>query len=170
MIELLLIDVDGTLSDGKLYYSQSIFQGKVINEIKAFNVKDGLGIKYWHSIGRKTAIITGKSSDIVMHRANELDIDFVFMGVKNKGLIAKELKDKLSLSSINCASIGDDINDLPMFLESSLNFAPKDSSILVQQKADVILDAIGGNGAVREMIEFILKKENIYEAFIKYWK
>lgn len=170
MIELLLIDVDGTLSDGKLYYCQSILGDTNLNEAKTFNVKDGLGLKYWHSLGRKSAIITGKSSNIVLHRAKELDVEFVFMGIKDKGVVVKELKEKLSLESINCASIGDDVNDLPMFLESSLNFAPKDSSNIVKQKADVVLESIGGNGAVREMIEFILKKENIYEAFINYWK
>ena len=170
MIELLLIDVDGTLSDGKLYYSQSIFKDKTLNEAKAFNVKDGLGLKYWHSLGRKSAIITGKSSDIVMHRAKELDIEFVFMGIKNKGDVVRGLKKKLSLESSNCASIGDDVNDISMFLESSLNFAPRDSSIIVKQKADVVLESIGGDGAVREMIEFILKKENMHEEFINYWK
>lgn len=170
MIELLLIDVDGTLSDGKLYYSQYISESMVFCESKTFNVKDGLGLKYWHSLGRKSAIITGKSSDIVIHRAKELDIEFVFMGVKDKGLVVRELKEKLSLESSNCASIGDDVNDLPMFLETALSFAPKDASLIVRQRAGVVLESTGGNGAIREMIELILKKENIYEDFINYWK
>lgn len=169
MIDLLLIDVDGTLSDGKLYYSKLPLDASIA-ETKTFNVKDGLGLKYWHSIGRKSAIITGKSSDIVMHRARELDVEFVFMGIRNKGAIVRELKEKLSLESNNCASIGDDVNDLSMFLEASLNFAPSDASIIVKQKADVVLESMGGCGAVREMIEFILQKENIYETFIDYWK
>lgn len=149
MIELLFIDVDGTLSDGRLYYCHPMFNSVNFSEAKTFNVKDGLGLKYWHNLGRKSAIITGKSSNIVLHRAKELDIEFVFMGVKDKGVVARSLKEKLSLETSSCASIGDDVNDLPMFLESSLNFAPKDSSNIVKQKADVVLESVGGTGGGR---------------------
>lgn len=163
MIELLCIDVDGTMSDGKLYYSKN---GE---EIKTFNVKDGLALAYWHKIGRKSAIITGRNSEILKIRANELKIDYLFMGIKNKGECVRNLKKDLNLDSASIASIGDDMNDISMFRECGISFGVKNCANGIKNIANIILSSNGGEGAVREVIEMILKQEDLYEEFIKYW-
>lgn len=168
MIEIIFLDVDGTLSSENLIYQNQ--NGIIVESCKIFNVKDGLSLAYWRSIGRKIAIISGRDSPIVRHRANELKIDFVFMGIKDKGECIRELKHKLNITSDACAAIGDDVNDIPMFLESRLSFAPSNASYAIRNIVNVNLSKAGGEGAVREMIEFILKEENLYEKFIEYWK
>lgn len=168
MIEIIFLDVDGTLSKESLIYHNQ--NGEIIESGKIFNVKDGLSLAYWKQIGRKVAIISGRDSKIVRHRANELKIDFIFMGIKDKGKCIKEIKKNLNLTSAACAAIGDDVNDIPMFLESSLSFAPSNASNAIKDIVNVNLSRAGGDGAIREMIEFILKKENLYEKFIEYWK
>lgn len=170
MISLLCVDVDGTLTNGNIFFGNlgEVRQDSGIVEfIKVFNAKDGLGLAYWHSIGRKVAIITGKSNEILLHRAKELRIDFVFMDIKDKGEVVRKLKKELSLDSSQVAAIGDDLNDISMFKESNLNFAPNDCASGIRDFANVILNAKGGKGAVREAIEFILKKEQIYDSFIQ---
>lgn len=168
MIELLCIDVDGTMSDGALHYG--INNGEVREIAKSFNVKDGLALAYWNHIGRKVAIITGRRSEIVESRVRELGISLVFMGIKDKGACVRELKAKLGLDSTSCAAIGDDMNDISMFKEVSLSFAPKDCVNGIRNITDIILSSDGGKGAVREAIEIILKKEGNYEEFISYWQ
>lgn len=165
MIELLLLDVDGTLSDGKIHISGE-------NEVfKSFCVKDGLGLAYWNNIGKISAIITGRDSKIIEKRARELGVAHIFMNVKNKGQIARDLKRDLGLDSSQIAAIGDDMNDISMFNESSLNFIPNNaSSSLKALNIARILHSNGGDGAVREAIEYILKQDGIYEKFIQYWK
>lgn len=164
MIELLCLDVDGTLSDGKVHYcadSTELF--------KSFSIKDGLGLTYWHKIGKKSAIITGRSSPIVEQRAKDLHIDFVFLGVGDKGQCVRNLKEKLGIDASSCAAIGDDMNDISMFREVGLRFAPFDCANGIKNIVDINLSNKGGDGAVREAIEFILKRESLYENFLKCW-
>lgn len=169
MIELLCLDVDGTMNDGTLHYGIGD-NGEVKEVIKNFNVKDGLALTYWKHIGRKTAIITGRKNVIVESRAKELGIGFVFMGVKDKGSCVRDIKTKLKLDSASCAAIGDDMNDISMFKEVSLSFAPNDCAIGIKNNVNIILSSSGGKGVVREAIEVILKQEGLYEVFIKYWQ
>ncbi|RDU64719.1 HAD family hydrolase [Helicobacter sp. MIT 14-3879] len=168
MIELLCIDIDGTMTNGNLYYG--IKDSNIFETIKVFNVKDGLGLAYWKHIGRKVAIITGRKSEILRARCEELKIDFIFMGVEDKGTCVRKLKNDLGLDSIACASIGDDMNDIAMFKETSLSFAPNDCANAVRNIVNIVLSKNGGSGVVREMIEIILKKEGLYEKFIEYWQ
>lgn len=170
MIKLLCLDVDGTLSDGKLYFSFDNELKQSFEIIKKFCVKDGLGIAYWNHIGRLSAIITGRNSPIIEHRAKELGIDYVFMGIKDKGKCVRDLQQKLNIDSSNCAAIGDDLNDISMFKEVSLSFAPNNCVNEISKIAMIKLSKNGGDGAVREAIEYILKQEDKYEEFIKYWK
>lgn len=163
MIELLLLDVDGTLTDGKIYYSDS---GE---EIKVFNIKDGLALRIWKKIGRKSAIITGRISSLVEKRAKELGVDFVFMGIENKGEIAKRLRKELALQIEEIASIGDDLNDLSMFAQSGLSFAPKDGAKQILNRVDCVLETCGGDGAVREMIEKILEREHLEDRWFEFF-
>ncbi|MCE3046718.1 KdsC family phosphatase [Helicobacter kayseriensis] len=163
MIRLLLLDVDGTLTDGRVYYLDS---GE---EIKAFHIKDGLALRVWKQMGRKSAIITGRTSSIVERRAKELGIDFVFMGVKQKGEIVQRLQEELQCSKDEIASIGDDLNDLSMFAQSGMSFCPSDGARQILDKVDCVLDSKGGNGAVREMIEIILKRENLEDQWFEFF-
>ena len=137
--------------------------------IKVFNVKDGLALAYWaKTLNRKVAIITGRSSEILLARAKELGIsELLFMGIRDKGAKVRELKERFALDSSQIATIGDDLNDIPMFKESYCNFAPSDcADALKSLPHTTILNAKGGGGAVREAIEIILKKESLYEAFV----
>lgn len=163
MIELLLLDVDGTLTDGKIYYSS------LQEEIKAFNIKDGLALRVWKKMGRKSAIITGRQSNIVQKRAEELGIDWVFMGVENKGEIALKLQQDLKLAKAQVASIGDDLNDLSMFAQSGLNFSPRNGATQILQKVDYVLESAGGEGAVREMIERIFIFEGLEDCWFEFF-
>ena len=169
MIKLLCLDVDGTLSDGKLYFSFDLNLGKSYEIMKSFCIKDGLGIAYWNKIGRNTAIITGRSSPIIEHRAKEIGINYVFMGVKDKGKCVRELQQQLNIDSSACAAVGDDVNDISMFNKVALKFAPNNCANEIKNIA-IKLNNNGGNGAIREAIEYILKQEDMYEEFIKYWQ
>lgn len=164
MIELLVLDVDGTLTDGSLLYST---EGV---ELKSFSVKDGLAIDSWVRLGKQVAIMTGRSSSVVQRRAQELKIAHIYQGVKDKGAKVLELRSHLGYSREQVAGIGDDLNDLKMFEEVGLSFAPNDAVAFVASKADVHLCTRGGNGAVREMIEYILRRDGLEEAFLALWR
>jgi len=163
VIELIVIDVDGTLTDGKIYYTNS---GE---EMKAFSVKDGLMIKAWNNLGKKSAIITGRKSNIVEKRAKELDVEFVYQGVKNKKEELKKIVQKLGISQYNVAVIGDDMNDLSMMKCVKRTFAPYDANPFIYDYVSDPLKRRGGDGAVAEMIEVLLKEENLYERFLQLW-
>ncbi len=164
---------------GQNVKSGAISQKAEFTEIaKVFNVKDGLALAYWRKkLNRKVAIITGRSSEILKIRANELGIgDLLFMNVRDKGKVLRELKQRFALDLAQIAAVGDDLNDISMFNESHLNFAPNDCASAFKDGAlkslpnITILNAKGGCGAVREAIELILQKEQIYEKFIQYWQ
>lgn len=161
MIKLIVLDVDGTLTDGKLYISNS---GE---EMKAFNVKDGLAITKALALGKEVAIITGKTSNIVSLRAKELGIKEVHQGIKNKIVVLDEILKKYNITYENVAYMGDDLIDLEVMKKSKLSGAPKDSVAEILEIADFISTKNGGEGAVREFIEYILKKENLWESFLK---
>jgi len=163
MIELLVIDVDGTLTDGKIYYSNTG------DEIKAFNIKDGLMIKSWNRLGKKSAIITGRVSNIVDRRAKELDITYVKQGVKNKKEVLDSIIEELGITYSEVAIIGDDMNDLSMLKMVKKSFAPYDANSYVYDLVNYPLKKNGGDGAVAEMIEMLLKEEKLYEKFVELW-
>lgn len=151
MIKLLVFDVDGTLSDGRVYYSQS---GE---EMKSFNIKDGLAISVWNrKLKRQSAIITGRKSAIVQNRAQELGIAHIYMGVSDKAQKIQELLQELNLKPSEVACIGDDLNDLGMF-KICKAYMPKDGAKALKKYAFKILKHKGGKGAVREMIEDVLR-------------
>jgi len=164
VIELLVFDVDGCLTNGQITYSENG------DEIKSFNVKDGLAISSWIRLGKKAAIITGRRSKIVERRAKELGIDHLHQGVHNKlevlEMICKE--EKIDLS--NVAAIGDDLNDYNMLKHVAQSFTPADGSEYIRSISNVVLYNTGGNGAVREMIETIIKENNLEEEFLKIWR
>jgi len=163
-IELIVLDVDGTMTDSRITYTQNG------DEIKAFNVKDGLAIVSWMKLGKKVAIITGRSSKIVERRAKELHIEHFYQGCDDKLTKLKELIEKLDIKMENVAAIGDDLNDYQMLEAVEISFVPRDASSYVDKIASVVLTRKGGNGAVREMIEYLLKKERLEEDFLNLWR
>lgn len=164
MIELLVFDVDGCLTDGGIMYGNSDAE-----EFKIFNVKDGFGIVSWMKLGRKTAIITGRSSYVVTKRAKELGINHLYQDVKHKKAVLDEILKKEGLRLDQVAAIGDDLNDLSLLRSVGLSFCPKDAMPLVQNEVDIILSKEGGRAAVREMIDIVVEKENLSEAFVNLW-
>ena len=164
MIELIVLDVDGTMTNSQITYSENG------DEIKSFNVKDGLAIASWRKLGKQVAIITGRSSQIVQRRAKELKIEHYYQGVENKKEVLEELLQKLDISMENVAAIGDDLNDLSMLKTAKISFVPQDASSYVDKVADVVLSKRGGKGAVREMIEYLIKKENLEDRYLALWQ
>jgi len=162
-IELIVLDVDGTMTDSRITYSENG------DEIKSFNVKDGLAIASWRKLGKQVAIITGRSSKIVERRAKELRIEHFYQGIHNKKEVLESLLKKLELTMDNVAAIGDDLNDLQMLKAAEISFVPRDASAYVDKIATVILSKKGGNGAVREMIEYLIVKEGLEEKYLGLW-
>ena len=149
-IKLLVMDVDGTMTDGKIYISDN---GEAM---KAFNSKDGYGLSViLPPTGIKTAIITGRTSDIVKWRANELGISEIYQGIKDKPAALEDLLKKLGLTYENVAYIGDDLNDLECMKLSAVSACPADSVEEVKEVADLVCKSNGGNGAVREFINLL---------------
>jgi len=163
-IELIVLDVDGTMTDSRISYSANG------DEIKSFNVKDGLAIASWRRLGKQVAIITGRKSEIVARRAKELNIEHFYQGIKNKKEVLEELLLKLDLTMESVATIGDDLNDLQMIKASKISFVPRDASIFVEKEASVILTKKGGDGAVREMIEYLINKEGLMDRYLGLWE
>lgn len=164
MIELLVFDVDGCLTNGAITYSENG------DEIKSFNVKDGLAISSWIRLGKKAAIITGRRSKIVERRAKELGITFLHQGVKDKYTLLAEILKQEGLGFDQVAAIGDDLNDYKMLQSVGRSYTPADGSEYIKEICDIVLYNNGGEGAVREMIECVIKDAGLEEQFLSIWK
>jgi len=162
-IRLIVLDVDGCLTDGRIVYSA---EG---DELKAFDVKDGLAIASWIRLGRQAAIITGRHSKIVERRAAELGIAHCYQGVKEKRKVLASLLEKLGLTYAQVATIGDDLNDYTMLQDAAISFVPRDAVAAVEKVATVTLSKRGGEGAVREMIEYLITKEGLTDEWLRIW-
>lgn len=149
-IKILVMDVDGTLTDGKIYIGS---KGEIM---KAFNVKDGYGINKLHRVGIIPVIITGRKSDILTIRTQELKINEVHQGEEQKVLRLKELALKYNCDYSNIAYIGDDENDIECMKLCGIAACPSDSIELVKNISQYICKERGGRGAVREFIDYIL--------------
>lgn len=149
-IKLFAMDVDGVLTDGGMYYSK---EGDLL---KKFNTKDGMGIEFLRKNDIVPVIITKEDSKIVLKRAEKLKIKEVYVGVKDKLKIIKELSKKYKINFNNIAYIGDDINDLTVLERVGLSFAPNDAVEQVKKIVDYVTSKNGGEGAAREAIDFIL--------------
>jgi 3-deoxy-D-manno-octulosonate 8-phosphate phosphatase (KDO 8-P phosphatase) len=163
VIELLVLDVDGCLTDGKIIYSEDTA------ETKAFNVKDGLAIRSWIRMGKKVVIITGRESKVVVRRSNELRVDYLFQGVNDKLSLLKKLVSDLGLNMDQVAAIGDDLNDYKMLKSVGKSFTPNNGSHYLQTFVNVVLKNNGGEAAVREMIEMIIKENGEEDKFLALW-
>lgn len=150
-IRLFVTDVDGTLTDGGMYYTAD---GELM---KRFNTRDGMGMRLLREAGLQLAIITSEESEIVLRRAEKLKISHVYVGIRDKLARVSELCTSLRLRLDQVAYVGDDLNDLDLIKKVGLSFAPADAAAEVLECVHVKLSRRGGDGAVREAAEWLLK-------------
>ncbi|MCS7277761.1 MAG: HAD hydrolase family protein [Aquificaceae bacterium] len=162
-VKILLLDVDGVLTDGRLYYTS---QGE---EIKVFNVKDGLGIKLAQRANIRIGVISGRKSLALINRLEELGIEEIHLGLNNKLPILEEILGRLSLRYENVAFLGDDYVDLPVLRRVGFPMVVADSPEELKRHAIYVTKAKGGEGAVREAIEFLLKQRGQWEEAVKHY-
>ncbi|OYP28419.1 KdsC family phosphatase [Rhodopirellula sp. MGV] len=155
-IRCVLSDVDGVMTDGKIIYDSS---GA---ESKQFNVRDGLGIKRWIGAGLEFGIVTARSSEAVRRRGEELTIGHIFQGVKNKLECVQSLAKSIGCELNEVCYIGDDLPDLLPMRSVGLAVAPADAARDVRDAANWILSKNGGDGAVRELLERLLRAKSLW--------
>ena len=164
MIKLIVFDIDGTLTNGDLTFDENGI------ESKTFNVKDGMAIATWTKrLGYKAAIITGRNSKIVQKRAEELGVQHIYQGIHNKDEVIEQILKEENITFKNVASIGDDLNDYKMLKKSYLSFCPNDAVDDIKNIVNVVCSKNGGQGAAREMIEYILKYDDKQEKMLESW-
>ena len=159
-IKALFLDVDGVLTDGSIIYSD------VGSETKVFNVRDGLGIRWLIKSGIMVGIVTGRKSDALHHRCENLGIDLIFDGIKDKASALEKILDRTGIKSEEIAYMGDDIVDIPLMKRVGVSIAVADAHEVVIKTADMVTAAKGGAGAVREVCELMLKAHNRWEAVL----
>lgn len=160
MIKLILLDVDGTLTDSGIYH------GNNGEELKKFNVKDGYAIVNAQELGIEFGIITGKESELVRTRSNELNIKYLYQGISEKTLILDEIIQITGLQKEEIAYMGDDLNDIKIMKKVGFSGTPLDGVNEAKIIADFVSTKNGGEGAVREFIETILKKDKLFQKFL----
>lgn len=164
-IKVIILDVDGVLTDGSLFYGQ---EGQLF---KSFNVHDGLGIRMLQSAGIHVIFLSGGSSLATTQRAKHLDVTHCLVGIKDKEQAIQKLVRDLKIDKDVIAYLGDDLNDLPAAKHVSLLFATRNATNSLQKKADIVLTKCGGEGAVRELADLILKKRKDLRSIYQYgWK
>ena len=158
-IKLLLLDVDGVLTDGKIYYLPNPRGG--FFETKTFHSRDGLGIRMAHAVGIKTGIITGRGTPVIVHRVKELGIHYLHQNTYDKIRAYEEICRDAGLKDEQVAYVGDDIVDLPVLERVGLAVGVADGAPSLRKKVHYWTRAAGGQGAVRETIELILTAQGI---------
>jgi 3-deoxy-D-manno-octulosonate 8-phosphate phosphatase (KDO 8-P phosphatase) len=160
-IELLLLDVDGVLTDGRIIY------GDEGGEIKSFHVRDGSGLKLWQMAGKQSALITGRRSAVVAIRAAELGMGYVFQGVADKRVAWEQLLAQSGVPAEQICCVGDDLPDLPLLRRCGLAVAVADACAEVRAAAHYVTQVPGGRGAVREIIEWLLRSQGRWEELVR---
>ena len=160
-IKLIAFDIDGVMTDGRLYFTD---EGR---ELKTFNTLDGHGLKALMNAGIAVVIITGRRSGCVEARAKNLGITEFHQGIENKLQVLNDIRNQHQLAWDDCAFMGDDLIDLPCMLSCGFACAPVNAYPLVRQKADLVTIAQGGSGAVREACDFILASQALLDQSIE---
>ena len=160
-IKLLLMDCDGVLTDGRIWIIEN---GQ---DQKAFSTKDGLGLELLHRAGLKSGIISGRNSAAVAQRASALGIRFVHLGCDDKVKAFEATLSEAGLSRREVAFVGDDLNDVPLLLRAELAIAVADANHEAKTRAHYVTSAKGGRGAVREVVELILKAQDRWHSVIQ---
>ena len=160
-IKYIVVDVDGTLTDGSIYYDDNG------NEIKKFSTKDGTGFNLAHEAGMKIIVITGRECPATLRRMKELRVEYIFQGVKLKEqFLSKFMKNK-GIEKDEVCYIGDDINDIPGMKLCGFVGCPADGSRDVKIIADYVSEVNGGHGAMRDVVEYILEQRGIREEIVR---
>ncbi|UCD80571.1 MAG: HAD-IIIA family hydrolase [Desulfobacterales bacterium] len=159
-IQLLLFDVDGVLTDGRIIYDDG---GR---QTKEFNVRDGFGIKLVMAAGIKVGIVTGRKSEALQHRCRDLGIQYLYDGVQQKGQLLERIIEQTGVDADHTAFVGDDLPDICLMRRIGLPIAVADAHEIVKNYADWITSAAGGRGAVREVCEALLKVRGDWEKII----
>lgn len=160
-IEYLILDVDGTLTDGGIIYDDNG------NELKRFSIMDGMGFKIAHAAGIGIVVMTGRECKATCRRMEELQADYLFQNVKNKSLLLKEFMNNNYLKKGNMAYMGDDINDYGAMLLCGLIGCPGNAAAEVKEIADYVSAVKGGNGAMRDFVEYILSQRGDKDEIIQ---
>jgi 3-deoxy-D-manno-octulosonate 8-phosphate phosphatase (KDO 8-P phosphatase) len=163
-IKLLLLDVDGVLTNGDIVYSDAG------GEIKSFNVRDGLGIRLLLNAGIQVGIVTGRTSGALLHRCKDLGIGLVYHGIQKKGEILEDVMLKTGLPALEIAFVGDDAPDIALLKKVGIGIAVADAHETVKNIAHMTTERNGGNGAVREICEWILKAKGLWEEIVHQWE
>ncbi len=158
---MLVLDVDGVLTDGTLVINSDG------SESKFFNSQDGHAIKMWQRAGLQVAILSGRASEPTRHRAKQLEIEYVFEDCINKLPVLEEFLKQINLPPDSVAYIGDDVVDLPVMRFVGFSAAVANAVDDVKKQADYVTIRRGGSGAVREVIEYILKKSGAWQALME---
>ena len=156
-IKLLLLDVDGVLTDGRIIYDDTGAETKV------FHVKDGLGIRMLMDAGIEVGIVTGRTSRALRHRCDNLGISLVFDRVRDKSGVLEVVSKQKGVEAEHIAFVGDDLVDIPLMKKVGLSVAVADAHETVLEHADMVTAAQGGAGAVREVCEAILKAQGLWD-------
>lgn len=160
-LKLFLSDVDGVMTDGEIIFDS---QGA---ESKHFHVRDGQGIKLWHAAGYGFGIVTGRKSNVVEQRAEELQIEIVRQGVECKLSVVRQIMHELGLHAHEIAYMGDDLPDVQAMEYVGLGITVQDAPTDVKQRAHLVTQLPGGRGAVREAIDAILKAQGRWESVVQ---
>jgi 3-deoxy-D-manno-octulosonate 8-phosphate phosphatase (KDO 8-P phosphatase) len=155
------MDVDGTLTDGSITYSED---GR---EWKSFHARDGMGVRLLRLAGIEPAIVTARRSVVVERRAGELDIREVIQGVRDKAAAVRGLRERLGVPAEAVAYVGDDLSDVPPMRDAGFSAAPADAALEVRRLATYVCSASGGRGAVREAVEALLQREGRWAAVLR---
>lgn len=168
-IRLLLFDVDGVLTDGKLYVFPVPGEGpqRIVVEAKGFSAHDGAGISLARIGGLKTGLITRRNSETVALRARDLRLEYVYQGVTDKLAAFREIIDKEGIDASAAAFVGDDVIDLPPMQNCGLSIAVANARSEVKKGAHYITPNAGGEGALRDAIEYILKAQGKWKQAVK---
>lgn len=156
LLKLIVIDVDGTMTDGGIYYDE------YNNEMKKFNTRDAAGFFAAHQVGIKTMILTGRESIATFRRMKELNVDYINQNVKDKYNFLKQFINENKIEKKDIGYIGDDINDLPSMQFVGFVGCPADSCQEIISRADYVSPICGGYGAVRDIIEYYLRKKGVW--------
>ena len=160
-MQALVLDVDGILSDGFITLTNSG------DEIKSFDIRDGLGMKLVQQAGMKVIIITGRQSHIVNKRMTDLGVDLIFQGREDKGVALREACAQLNIFPEDCLYIGDDWPDLSAFSIAGMSVTVPNGHVEVRRRADLVTQAMGGRGAVREVCDMLLTAKGVYQELLE---
>jgi len=162
-IKLLLMDCDGVLTDGRIWV---LVSGE---DQKTFHTRDGLGIELLHRAGLKSGIISGRVSGAVERRARGLGMSFIWQGREDKLQAFADTLSQAGVTNEQVAFVGDDLNDIPLMLQSGLAVAVADAAAETREHAHYVTTARGGHGAIREVVELILKSQGLWEDLVRHY-